>query len=204
MAMGEPSAGACLVWCAEGCMKQDQDHQRAWLRSIAESHCARCHFCKKAQSFLRWLKGKSVTVVLIADWREVKPIMEGLDAEQQADVHMYITARWDKSYFNALSWVQEHARGKQISMLENFSRQNVQEVVRRHLPCGGGELQTPCQQTGFVKPGPLPPHANGKPLVMSWWLSYGNLKSALQDPEMAFIVEQALKQMMSRNETYED
>ncbi|CAE7263451.1 unnamed protein product [Symbiodinium natans] len=260
-------ANTVLVWCFEGAMKQDTHEQRVMLRGIAESYGWKCFFCKKAATFLRWLEGRSdSSVVLIADWREVKPISEGIPLEQQTDVHIYISPRCEKAYLNAKSWVQGQTRFKQISLLADLSQNSVAELAWRCFSMGAGAHEEgprkpdwtvavekePMYQSEQIngKPFDIPglscetiaaenvplyhyeqindkpleisglscetiaaenvplyhcEQINGKPLDISW-LSYGSLVKLLQNPQMAAVVEQVLKQVMreTRNEPYED
>ncbi|CAE7245658.1 unnamed protein product [Symbiodinium microadriaticum] len=102
---------AALVWCYEGCMKSEQQNKRAELQSIACSCGCRCLFYKKAIGFLRWMERKTRgAIILIVDWREVKPIADGLSPLQLQDVHIYVTARCEKSFLNAQSWVNHQRR----------------------------------------------------------------------------------------------
>mmetsp|Transcript_22831 Transcript_22831/g.53812 ORF Transcript_22831/g.53812 Transcript_22831/m.53812 type:complete len:209 (-) Transcript_22831:159-785(-) len=197
MSGSEVSEAAALVWCYEGCMKWEQQNQRAELQTIAGSCGCRCSFYKKAIGFLRWMERKTRgTIILIVDWREVKPIVDGLSPLQLQDVHIYVTARCEKSLLNAQSWVNHQQRLFDISVLEKISEDSVEKLIRYHV----GEISSK-----EVLRKPPKKQIEQKPVQISW-LCYGSLVSAVQDPKVAAELEQVLKQMMmeASNEIYED
>ncbi|CAE7825026.1 tef3 [Symbiodinium sp. CCMP2592] len=178
---------ATLVWCYEGCMKSEQQNQRAELQNIAGSCGCRCSFYKKAIGFLRWMERKARgAIILIVDWREVKPIVDGLSPLQLQDVHIYVTTRCEKSLLNAQSWVNHQRRLCDISVLEKISEDSVEKLIRYHVGETSSKdvLHKPPKKFGDAKVLPLSQQIQQKSVEISW-LCYGSLVSAVQDPKVA-------------------
>eukprot|EP00931_Biecheleriopsis_adriatica_P059787 TRINITY_DN3583_c0_g3_i1.p1 TRINITY_DN3583_c0_g3~~TRINITY_DN3583_c0_g3_i1.p1 ORF type:complete len:269 (+),score=36.30 TRINITY_DN3583_c0_g3_i1:82-888(+) len=68
-----------LVWCHEHCFKPDAAGQCRMLQGVALEGGGSlvCH--KKAARFLEWLANNRTPYVLLSDWREAKPCLEGLE-----------------------------------------------------------------------------------------------------------------------------
>ena len=96
---------------------------------------------KKSTGFLRWLEGMEGRVLLITDWREAKPIMEGLSnlgQIQRIDILMCVVARSDRMFRRAIDWA-----GKQSSDTDIMVRRCESRDVLRISTGPPGSLQSP-------------------------------------------------------------
>ena len=90
-----PDSEAWLVWCFEHCQKPEQDELRAQMRNLAEMFGFNFLCFKKWMGFQSWLQGRTGSVLLVAEWREAKPIMEVLDkTTEQPDLRMCVAFWW--------------------------------------------------------------------------------------------------------------
>ena len=48
------------------------------MKDIATSLKCKFRYEKKSMGFLSWMKGRTETVLLVADWREAKPIKDSV------------------------------------------------------------------------------------------------------------------------------
>ena len=119
-----------LVWCFEHCHKAEHRHTRAELADLASQYGFDflCH--KKCMGFMSWLRGSTGSVLLVAEWREAKPIMEELDNWNDIpDFHMCVVARAKKMYDRACAWAERQSRSKRIVVSLGFSREMVEELI---------------------------------------------------------------------------
>ncbi|CAE7525673.1 unnamed protein product, partial [Symbiodinium pilosum] len=67
------------------------------MRNLAEMFGFNFLCFKKWMGFQSWLQGRTGSVLLVAEWREAKPIMEVLDkTTEQPDLRMCVVARSEK------------------------------------------------------------------------------------------------------------
>ena len=90
---------------------------------------------KKCTGFLQWLGDVSSddTVLLVTDWREAKPIMEGMQEVLRPLVRMCIIAPNQKSHRSACKWVASEPRDPEIPILQGFAYEDVRQVVEQHV-----------------------------------------------------------------------
>ena len=126
-----------LVWCFEHCHKAEHRQTRAELADIAGlfGFDFVCH--KKCTGFMSWLKGSTGSVLIVAEWREAKPIMEELDKRNDIrNFRMCVVARAQKMYNRACAWAEKQNRSTNIVVSLGFSRQTVEELIPPQLPEG--------------------------------------------------------------------
>ena len=83
---------------------------RGELRSLATKFNCKLRFHKKSIGFVNWLKGRHEPVLLIADWREAKPIQVFLgNSSVSYDVCIYVIAESDKILQRASGWFAKQA-----------------------------------------------------------------------------------------------
>ncbi|CAE7232084.1 unnamed protein product [Symbiodinium natans] len=185
---GSAEADVWLVWCFEHCLKPERSDVREDLKHLATT--AGCKFVchKKSMNFFGWLDGRKGTKLIIADWREAKPIIEELSRHKhRSDVRMCVVARSEKMFRRASVFVEKQTMGAEIMVTSDFSRDSVEEFV---LTCVRTCKTSPCKE---VRP---------KPTEMLRWLSLPHLLEAVQDPKTAASLEDLLQQTMQQ--VYED
>ena len=133
-----PSSNECgpwVVWCFEHCLYREYDRLRKELTDSAMM--SRCRFIchKKAMGFLSWLdEAQQARVLLIADWREAKPIMEELGKkEPRHDILLCVAARSDRMFRRAVAWASKQSADTDIIVSSSFSCQNLEDLIERHL-----------------------------------------------------------------------
>ena len=136
-AMG-PSSGqdrkTYIVWCFEHYFKAEHAQARRNLKDLADSFGFEFLCEKKAMALLRWLEGRTATIILVAEWREAKPIMEELGPRNIAcDVSVCVVTRSEKMFQHARAWAAQQGGGKEILVSEGFSLRKVDELVAHHL-----------------------------------------------------------------------
>ncbi|CAE7221751.1 unnamed protein product, partial [Symbiodinium microadriaticum] len=122
-----------VVWCFEHCMKSQQERLRTELKQAATMFgCSfTCH--KKSMGFLSWLEGREGRILLLADWREAKPIMEELGRRQgRHDIIVCVVGQSDKMFRRAVDWATKQISEIDIIVSSSFSRQNIEDLVARH------------------------------------------------------------------------
>ncbi|CAE7687876.1 unnamed protein product [Symbiodinium sp. CCMP2456] len=122
-----------VVWCFEHCMKSQQERLRTELKQAATVFgCSfTCH--KKSMGFLSWLEGREGRILLLADWREAKPIMEELGRRQgRHDIIVCVVGQSDKMFRRAVDWATKQVSEIDIIVSSSFSRQNIEDLVARH------------------------------------------------------------------------
>ena len=123
-----------LVWCFEHCLKAEHEKERRNLADLANAFGFEFVLEKKCMGFLSWLEGRTGSVLLIAEWREAKPIMEELGKRHIAcNLSMCVVARTDKMYGRACAWADKQCGSTEISVSLGFSLLKVEQLVARHL-----------------------------------------------------------------------
>ncbi|CAE7232077.1 unnamed protein product [Symbiodinium natans] len=171
-----------LVWCFEHCLKPEHHDVREGLKHLAATVGCKfvCH--KKSMGFLSWLDARKGAKLIIADWREAKPIIEELSMKKhvkhRSDVRMCVVARSEKMFRRASVFVdRQRMGGVEIMVATAFSCQSVEEFVHT------------CMQTLREK-------------STRCSLSLPRLVEAIQDPKTAAALAQLLQQNMWQ--VYED
>ena len=83
---------------------------------------------------MSWLEDSEERVLLLADWREAKPVMEELGKREGGhDVLMCVAAQSDKMFRRAVDWATKQRPDTDIMVSSSFSRQNLLDLFERHL-----------------------------------------------------------------------
>ena len=107
--------GTRLVWCFDQCLKLEQLHVRQALKDVAAEHSFKFHCWRKSMGFLSWLEGTGERILLIADWREAKPIVEALGKRSnKCDIRVCIVAQSEKVLRRATDWVNQQDASAEI------------------------------------------------------------------------------------------
>eukprot|EP00931_Biecheleriopsis_adriatica_P099261 TRINITY_DN7365_c0_g2_i1.p1 TRINITY_DN7365_c0_g2~~TRINITY_DN7365_c0_g2_i1.p1 ORF type:complete len:282 (-),score=19.47 TRINITY_DN7365_c0_g2_i1:218-1000(-) len=105
-----------LVWCHERCHKPDAAKLRDMLLKVAAEGGGSIVLHKKSNKLLEWLArhGES-RYVLLSDWREAKPCLEGLGCSEGVvkgqPLAFCVYCESMKTYERALEWAQGIPRG---------------------------------------------------------------------------------------------
>ena len=132
-AAGQDSRTA-LAWCFEHCTKAEHGQARRNLQDLADAFGFEFVREKKCAGLLRWLESRPGTVLLVAEWREAKPIMEQLGNMSIAcNISMCVVARTSKIFRRVSAWAEQQSAEQEILVSEGFSLRRVEELVARHL-----------------------------------------------------------------------
>ena len=224
------SSKFCLVWCYERCNKADQGDTLTELQDIAASFGSDLVLHKKSAGFLSWLEKPRERVFLLADWREAKPIMEGLSrqtaAKQPIRVCMCILAQSDKVYRRATEWATliRQSGGWNIKVLDGYSREGVEEFIMQSIeetmasrasrvvegPSSPSQVSTFHTRDAAASSSSLPEagQSSFNPSEelgsASSSLSFVTLIRAVQDPQEAARLEEMIQRTMWQQPYYED
>ena len=214
----------CLAWCYERCNKADQADTLAELQVIARSFGSSLVLHKKSTGFLNWLEGSREKVCLLADWREAKPIIDGLTRltaarQQHIQLRMCILAQSDKMYRRASEWASlvRQGGGREIAVLDGYSREGVEEFLAQGFEPNEAvhaqeEPSSSCLTSHTRDVGAnssqdaeAPPRSEtaGSADSASSTLSLVNLMRAVQDPQEAARLEVMIQRAMWQ-QPYED
>ncbi|CAE7663004.1 unnamed protein product [Symbiodinium pilosum] len=123
-----PDSEACLVWCAEHCQKLEQDELRAQMQNLAEMFGLNFLCFKKCTGFQSWLQGRTGSVLLVAEWREAKPIMEALDRmTEQPDLRLS-----EQSMRRAYTWSKKQLKAD-IMLSSGLRIRDVEQLLANYL-----------------------------------------------------------------------
>ncbi|CAE7548230.1 unnamed protein product [Symbiodinium natans] len=185
-----------LVWCFEHCLKREHEQVQKELMHLATSLGVKfvCH--KKAAGFLSWLDGRAGTMLIIADWRETKPIVKKLsERSNRCILRMCVVGRSEKMLRNASLFAGRQSTGAEILVTSSFSCESVEEFIRSYVQAA--RETTKCAEIKLMS---LP--LQTKPIETLPWLSLPGLLESIQDPETAGMLEQLIRQTMWQ--VYED
>ena len=214
-----------LAWCYERCHKAEQVEALTKLHEVAASLGSTlvCH--KKALGFLSWLQDASGKVLLLTDWREAKPIVEGVEhlmdgRPQNFKVRMCIMATSDRIFRRASEWANSILRGGwEVVVLDVFSRGGLEEFIVQ-----GSQAARNYYEQENLLPSRCPTYPNDAKDLTSHSpskttspklelaresaslcirLSMATLKATLQDPENATKLEEMIRRTMW-HQLYED
>ena len=136
-AMGPASARdrrTYLVWCFEHYFQAEHAQAYRYLKNLADAFGFDFVCEKKSMGLLRWLESRAGTILLVAEWREAKPIMEELSTGSIAcNVSMCVVTRSEKMFQRARSWVAQQGGEKEILVSEGFSPRKVEKIVTNHM-----------------------------------------------------------------------
>ena len=181
-----------LVWCFEHCLKPEHRHVRNELVDLATQLGCKFVYHKKSMGFLEWAEGRKGSVLLVADWREAKPIMEEVAKQSEnhdaliPTVRLCIVAQTQKIAHRASLW----AGSKEIMVTCGFSRQAVEKLVASHVQTVPATCAANPGVENAIKPMP------------TIGLSLSSLIQAVRDPKQALQLEQLILQTMWQ--LYED
>ena len=184
-----------LVWCFEHCLKPEHGQVHNELMHLATSLDVKfaCH--KKAAGFLSWLDGRNsrtVTMLIIADWRETKPIAAELSTRSNHCVaRMCVVAQSEKSFRNASLFAGWQSTGFEIVVASSFTCESVEELIRSYVR--NARETAKCGEINTMQP---------KPFDTQLLLSLPRLRRSIQDPNTAGMLEQLIRQTMWQ--VYED
>mmetsp|Transcript_42916 Transcript_42916/g.80062 ORF Transcript_42916/g.80062 Transcript_42916/m.80062 type:complete len:212 (-) Transcript_42916:42-677(-) len=193
-----------LVWCFERCFKASQYHRLKRLTEMAG--VMGCHLVcqRKAKGTLAWLEASmpSVPVVVMADWREVKPLVEGIQTMEKEcpgsgkKIRLGVLAASAKIYRRSRDWAasQDGLKAKVAADfsegvdLEGFIRECVDD------PLFESSASDPCNASDLCS-------ADVSPFVAQPVLE--RLVWALKDPNKALQIQRMLEESM-QHQVYED
>ncbi|CAE7634373.1 unnamed protein product [Symbiodinium pilosum] len=128
-----PDSEACLVWCFEHCQKPEQDELRAQMQNLAEMFGFNFLCFKKCMGFQSWLQGRRGSVLLVAEWREAKPIMEALDKTiEQPDLRMCVVTRSEQMMRRAYTWSKKQLKAD-IMLSSGLRIRDVEQLLANYL-----------------------------------------------------------------------
>lgn len=223
------SANFCLVWCYERCNKADQGQTLIELQEVAASFGSNLVLYKKSTGFLNWLERATERVLLLADWREAKPIVDGVNLltaarSQQFHLEMCILAQSNKTYRRASEWAAliRQGGGRSIKVLDGYSREGVEEFIMQsiediHASCDGRSDLDPASSPAFhthdfdatsvhslQEAGSTSLQlSEGSASASASAISLVSLIQAVQDPEEAARLEEMIQRTMWQ-QPYED
>jgi len=179
-----------LVWCFEHCLKHEQCDVRKELKQCAASTPGCKFVChKKSMDFLRWLEDREGSTLLIADWREAKPILVELSKNSKRhNLHLYVVARTEKIFHRASCWAGEQSTGGQIMVTLGFSVEATKKFITRH--------------TEMDEELPVMPPLQTTSMDTCCLLSLPSLLAVVRDPVQADRLEKLIQNTMWQ--TYED
>ena len=122
-----------LVWCFEHCQKPEQDELRAQMQNLAEMFGFKFLCFKKCMGFQSWLQGRTGSVLLVAEWREAKPIMEAFEkTTEQLDLRMCVVVRSEQMLRRACAWKKKQPHAD-IMLASNGSIRDVEQLIANYL-----------------------------------------------------------------------
>ena len=195
---GGNEADVWLVWCFEHCCKAEHGDVRRDLIDLAATFGCKCVHHKKVMGFKSWLEGRKGRLLLIADWREAKPVIEELSKRRESqDFRMCVVAPSERVRRRASLW--KESQNSEILLLGAFSRQRVEEFIKQNLKA----FQPRAAHTGRGEENShVPALTRPKPMEIFYHWSLRDLLTAVQDPQQAAGLERILKQAMWQ--VYED
>ncbi|CAE7239897.1 unnamed protein product [Symbiodinium natans] len=178
---------AWMVWCFEHCRKMANQSMYTDMAQIAQECGLELIYHKKCEGFLRWLDGLDAgdTVLLVADWREAKPIVEGLRRRLFPYLWMCVLTQSQASYFHASSWAASHPCGREIPVLA--------ELNKELLHAAAGNMAQAVEDAEAAKLAPQ---------VIEWPLNLSTLSDPKIRAELAVRLQEVIEQ--SQWEVYED
>mmetsp|Transcript_18791 Transcript_18791/g.43846 ORF Transcript_18791/g.43846 Transcript_18791/m.43846 type:complete len:208 (+) Transcript_18791:63-686(+) len=135
-------ASICLVWCFERCFKDEQLNRQKHLSKTAEAFGYNFVCYRKAKGALVSLEASvtDVEVVLLADWREVKPLVEGISSMEKQKpgsarkIRLGVLAASKRILRRAQEWASTHQLdGMKVSVLTD-AFEDVEDFFRE---CAG-------------------------------------------------------------------
>ena len=84
-----------LIWCFEHCLKAEH----AEAKDLADAFGFEFVCEKKSMGLLSWLESTAGAILLVAEWREAKPIMEELGKRSSScNLSVCVVTRTDKTF----------------------------------------------------------------------------------------------------------
>ncbi|CAJ1345526.1 unnamed protein product, partial [Effrenium voratum] len=117
--------GATLAWCYERCNKAENSYVLKEMEEVAQTLGCQFNSNKKAAGFLKWWLGANQPrTILFTDWREAKPVVEGVHAALRGQVrgvfsdvlHICIVAQSPKVHARAVEWAKA-VMGDQVTVV---------------------------------------------------------------------------------------
>ena len=128
-----PASETSLVWCFEHCLKPEQDELRVQMQNLAEMFGFNFVCFKKYMGFQSWLQGRTGTVLLVAEWREAKPIMEAFyKTAEQPDLRMCAVVRSAKMLRRACMWAREQPNAD-ITVVSGLDIRDVEQCLANYM-----------------------------------------------------------------------
>ena len=214
----------------ERCHKTDQSETWIQLETVVESFGLSLQRYKKSSGLLNWLEEAQGKVLLLADWREAKPLVEGLDrleaqGRQDIEVRLCIVATSKAIHRRASQWAETIRQdgGMEIVVLDGFSCEGIEDFITQSVAKTQSsfnvqkKMGAPCPISYTQDVGPTswqppkePKGGPGKydfaaeittPLCIR--LSFSALIRTLQDPQKATKLEEMIRCTMWQ-QLYED
>ena len=185
-----------LVWCFDQCLKPEQLHALRDVKAVA-AECnfkLRCH--KKSMGFLSWLEGRDESILLMADWREAKPIVEALGKRSnKCDIRICVVAQSETILRRATEWANQQDASLEILVTSSFWRESAEELLRRYTKAvsDARAAEMPCSSASATCSA-KPPLSGDEGTFFCWSLQ--GLMTAVKDPKKAAVLEQAIRDTM--------
>eukprot|EP00440_Ansanella_granifera_P009127 gb/GFBE01009887.1/.p1 GENE.gb/GFBE01009887.1/~~gb/GFBE01009887.1/.p1 ORF type:complete len:208 (+),score=40.75 gb/GFBE01009887.1/:1-624(+) len=96
-----------VVWCHERSLKPQRSGMRQMLKHMVDMAGGTLLCIKKAATFVQWLSANTdKPIVLLTDWREVKPIFEGMTtlAFDYRQLNIHVLAETPKEFERVILW----------------------------------------------------------------------------------------------------
>ncbi|CAE7204903.1 unnamed protein product [Symbiodinium sp. CCMP2456] len=183
-----------LVWCFEHCLKPEQAVVRKELAALATRFGCKLVWHKKSMSFLRWLEGRKGSILLVADWREAKPITEEISKQNRGhDLRLCVVAQTATILRRASFWARAQNGCAEIMVTPGFLRHKVEELIASYVQVVQAKrIAEPAMRTC----------AEITVRSTDEWLSLSSLLEAVNDPMRALGLEKLIRQTMWQ--LYED
>ncbi|CAE6971540.1 unnamed protein product [Symbiodinium sp. CCMP2592] len=216
---------AWLVWCFEHCRKVENQNMHGELGQIASQCGMQLVLHKKFSGFLEWFRDVSSedTVLLLTDWREVKPIVQGLGGQGQGCPHLRlcILAQSFTAYRSAVKWVNSQT-GREMPVFHGFTYESVLQVTLDHMAEAAATIgyshqaqeaeEPPSQLEGYI---PLRSSSSYRdltaaqhpqPAPRSRTVGFVPLPESLADPDVRAALAARLDEVMQQSQwvVYED
>ena len=138
-----------LVWCFEHIEKQEHAQILEEMRNLANMFGFHFLCFRKGRTFLSWLDATSGSVLLVAEWREAKPIIQAIGRRtEHREVAICAVARSDSTCRRARAWLDSQSvssqglgMAKYITVSPGLCLRNVEELIATYLETLGPVLE---------------------------------------------------------------
>eukprot|EP00930_Biecheleria_cincta_P003623 TRINITY_DN104555_c0_g1_i1.p1 TRINITY_DN104555_c0_g1~~TRINITY_DN104555_c0_g1_i1.p1 ORF type:complete len:308 (-),score=65.78 TRINITY_DN104555_c0_g1_i1:288-1211(-) len=184
-----PKALWNVVWCHEHCHKASNAALAQALQEAVKDVGAACVCCKKANGYMSWLEDqRSRPHVLITNWREVKPTVQGLAEAGSCcrPLGIIVLAESDVVHRRASQWTETLSDIRIPVLLETAIEPLKALLASFNKEVFHEETQMPQAPLWNVQPLPEKSQAGGIPLTKSPPLSLPLSKNGAQQMQKTF------------------